>query len=148
MPYPPTIVVVHPKERRSKCTLEPLRGRPDLEFVTFSPQTPARFDGYIRLAPAGPPLSPADRDRGLLLLDGTWRLVELMERHFSAVPARSLPALHTAYPRVSKLYRDPPGGLASVEALYAAYRILGRPTRGLLEAYHWADRFLQLNDWA
>jgi pre-rRNA-processing protein TSR3 len=35
--------------------------------------------------------------------------------------------------------------LASVEALYAAYHILGRPTAGLLDHYRWAEAFLRLN---
>jgi len=35
--------------------------------------------------------------------------------------------------------------LASIEALYAAYRLLGRDTNGLLDHYRWADEFLRLN---
>jgi hypothetical protein len=40
---------------------------------------------------------------------------------------------------------DPDNGLASIEALYLAYHILGRPTAGLLDHYHWADAFLEAN---
>jgi ribosome biogenesis protein Tsr3 len=40
---------------------------------------------------------------------------------------------------------DPDNGLASVEALYLAYHILGRPTDGLLDQYHWGEEFLRLN---
>ena len=50
-----------------------------------------------------------------------------------------------AYPRVSKLGTDPDNGLATVEALFLAYHILGRSTAGLLAHYHWADEFLNLN---
>ena len=32
-----------------------------------------------------------------------------------------------------------------VEALFLAYHILGRPTEGLLDHYHWAEEFLKLN---
>jgi len=34
-----------------------------------------------------------------------------------------------------------------LEALYIAYRVLGRPTEGLLDHYRWAEEFLRLNGW-
>ena len=70
-----------------------------------------------------------------------------MERAFQEVPPRSLHGYRTAYPRVSKLGTDPDNGLASVEALYLAYHLLGRPTAGLLDHYRWAVEFLRLNGW-
>ncbi|GIW71275.1 MAG: hypothetical protein KatS3mg102_0817 [Planctomycetota bacterium] len=142
---PPTVIVRHRRERVSKCSLEPLRGRPDLVFVTYPDEQPPALAGYVRLALHGPPLSRADAGCGLLLLDASWRLVRPMERRYREVPARSLPPLATAYPRSSKLAPDPPGGLASVEALFAAYWILGRPTAGLLEHYRWREPFLAHN---
>ena len=68
-----------------------------------------------------------------------------MNRSFLDVPARSLSGYRTAYPRVSKQGTDPDNGLASVEALFIAYLILGRPTVGLLDHYRWAEEFLRLN---
>ncbi len=68
-----------------------------------------------------------------------------MTRDFAHVPARSLSGYQSAYPRVSKLGTDPDNGLASVEALFLAYHILGRPTVGLLDHYRWAESFLRLN---
>ena len=64
--YPKTVLVIHPKEKRIKCSLEPLRGRADLCFVEFSPQQPVELPGYVRLAVDGPPLTEADgeEDRG------------------------------------------------------------------------------------
>ncbi len=145
--YPPTYIVVHPKENRRKCSLWPLRGRPDLVFVRFRPDLSLELPGYVRLSVHGPPLTERDAQCGLLLLDGTWRYAEQMEKHFASVPPRSLPGLRTAYPRRSKLFEEPAGGLASVEALYAAYRLLGRPTDGLLDHYRWAEEFLRANGW-
>lgn len=143
--FPPTILVVHPKERRSKCTVEPLRGRPDFVFWNY-PHPDARVPaGYVRLGLGGPELTHADARCGLLLLDGTWRLTAAMERSFSHLPVRSLSGWHTAYPRVSKLFDDPPQGLATIEALFAAYCILGRDTAGLLDAYRFRDEFLERN---
>ena len=68
-----------------------------------------------------------------------------MIARFEEVPPRSLHGYRTAYPRVSKLGTDPDNGLASVEALFLAYWILGRPTEGLLDHYHWAAEFLHIN---
>ena len=65
---------------------------------------------------------------------------------FAHVEPRSLSGYVTAYPRVSKLGTDPANGLASIEALYIAMRILGRATEGLLDHYHWAREFLEVNE--
>lgn len=102
------------------------------------------------LAMEGPLLSAADGNHGLFILDATWRYAEVMERFVqkSAAPVlfRSLPPLlRTAYPRRQDDCADPERGLASVEALYAAYRLMGRDTAGLLDAYHWKEQFLAIN---
>ena len=90
-------------------------------------------------------LSSADAACGLLVLDGTWRLAGKMAGDFLDVPARTLPPWETAYPRTSKLFGDPLGGLATVEAVFAAYSVLGRDVTGLLDQYHWRDEFLARN---
>lgn len=147
MNHAPTVIVVHPREKPEKCSVNRLRTQPDFLFVTF-PQTPAvDLSNCIQLGMDGPLLSAADADRDLLLLDGTWRLVQRMAPSYRHVPIRSLPPTMTAYPRRSSVFPDPAGGLATIEALYAAYRILGRPTHGLLDHYHWKQRFLELNGW-
>lgn len=142
---PPTIVVVHPKERRSKCSVWPLRERADFVFWRFPDRGDEPLDGYVRLGIGGELLTPDDADRGLLVLDGTWRYADAMERDYADVPVRSIPRWETAYPRVSKWYDDPEGGLATVEAVFAAYVAMGRDTTGLLDHYHWADAFREAN---
>ena len=121
-------------------------GRPDLIFLTHPVKEPLSLDGYLRLAAHGPPLSSEDNASGLLLLDGSWRWAEVMNRDFLDVPPRSLTGYRTAYPRVSKRGTDPGNGLASVEALFVAYFVLGRPTDGLLDHYRWAEEFLSQNN--
>ncbi|MEZ6060131.1 MAG: hypothetical protein R3C19_07210 [Planctomycetaceae bacterium] len=145
--HPPTVIVVHPRERRSKCSVEPLRGRDDFRFFTFPEKITLPLNNYVRLGLDGPELKPDDAARGLLLLDGTWRLAQRMEPFFRHVPVRSLPPTKTAYPRVSKKYADPAEGLATIEALYAALRIMQRPLHGLLDTYYWKDEFLTRNGW-
>lgn len=167
----PTLIIRHPRERLSKCSLEPLRGRPELCFLKAS--STFRFDasGFLLLAIGHPVLSPEDAlchegasalherllalglapesaqplRRPLLLLDSTWRLLPQLMAAIQGQPIyRSLPThARTAYPRVSKISSDPNSGLASVEALYLARRLLGDDDPSLLDAYHWRDAFLQ-----
>ena len=138
------VVIRHPRERASKCSLQPLRNRPDLRFFKAHPDF--RFDatGYVLLTFDAPVLSAEDSGCPLLLLDSTWRLLPSLQACLTGSPVpRSLPArLHTAYPRISKISTDPARGLASVEALYAARLLQGRPTDGLLDSYHWRVPFL------
>lgn len=143
--FPQTVIVRSPRENPRKCSILPLKGRPDLLFVTYPVTQVPLLRGYVRLAADGPPLSADDAGCGILLLDGSWRRAEGMNRDFLDVPPRSLCGYRTAYPRVSKHGTDPENGLASVEALYLAYHLLGRPTVGLLDHYRWAAEFLRLN---
>ncbi len=146
MPASPiTIIVRSPHENPKKCSVLPLRGRPDLLFLTHPVGERPPLEGYVRLAAEGPPLTAADAECGLLLLDASWRRADAMTQAYADVPPRSLTGYRTAYPRVSKRGDDPDNGLATVEALYLAYHILGRPTAGLLEHYRWAEEFLREN---
>lgn len=142
---PITIIVRHPRERAAKCSVYPLRDRTDLLFLDYPPKELPDLTNYVRLAPDGPALSGADAAKGLLVLDGSWRWAEKMTKRFDFVPPRSLTGFRTAYPRVSKMFQDPPEGLATVEALFLALHILGRPTEGLLDHYRWREEFLRGN---
>ena len=118
-----------------------------MAFFTYPEQVTFPTENYIRLGMGGPELSEADAQSGLFVLDGTWRLAEKMERRYNDLPVRTLPQISTAYPRVSKLNYDPTGGLATIEAVYAALRIMNRPTDDLLDSYYWKQQFLELNGW-
>jgi pre-rRNA-processing protein TSR3 len=142
---PPTIIVRHTHESPHKCSILPLKGRPGIVIVNYPLLERPPLEGYVRLSAEGPPLGPDDVDAGLLLLDGSWRWAAAMERDFADIPPRSLSGWKSAYPRRSKLGTDPDNGLASIEALYIAHHILGRPTEGLLDAYRWAEEFRRIN---
>lgn len=136
-------VIRHQKERRSKCSLTPLEGRSDIEF--FRARAGWEFDvtGYTVLAMGAPLLSGEDAGRPLLLLDSTWRLLPQLEACLRGVGMyRTLPAVETAYPRISKIAHDPTGGLASVEALYLARLLVGVRDDSLLHGYYWREQFL------
>ncbi len=143
----PVTVIRHPKERISKCSLEPLRGRPEITFIKASKDLTFDCTGYILLAIDAPELSSLDVHCPILLLDSTWRLLPELEACLIGEPIRrSLPSMvRTAYPRVSKIFSDPLQGLASVEALYLCKYILGENDISLLDAYHWKDEFLKKN---
>jgi pre-rRNA-processing protein TSR3 len=146
--FPPTVIVRHRKENPRKCSVLPLRGRADVVFLSYPVVQRPPLEGYVRLAAEGPELSADDAAAGILLLDGSWRWAASMTRDFLDVPPRSLHGFRTAYPRVSKLGTDPDNGLASVEALFLAYHVLGRTTAGLLDHYRWAEEFLRVNELA
>lgn len=148
--FPPTVVWRHRKENLKKCSLRGLEPRADFRFFTYPVDTLPDLEGYILLEVNAPPLTPADRNCGLLLVDATWRYAELMLRQLQHktpyLISRSLPAhFQTTYPRRQTACPNPETGLASVEALYAAYVILGRDPSGLLDHYHWGSAFLAKN---
>lgn len=142
----PTTVIRHPKERIAKCSLRFLHDRPEMTFLRARPGFVFDATGFVLLAVDAPPLSAADRGHPLLLLDATWRWLAQLEACVTGAPLRrSIPGgLRTAYPRVSKVFADPSGGLASVEALYVARRMLGDDDASLLDGYHWREQFLAI----
>lgn len=148
--FPPTIILRHRKENLKKCSLRGLENRPDCLFFTYPQQ--ARLpdlSNYFLLALDAPSLSQADQDKGIFLIDGTWRYAELMQRQLPKphlFQKRSLPShFQTAYPRRQEDCPNPTQGLASIEALFLTYTLLGRPTDGLLDHYHWKEPFLEKN---
>jgi len=194
--FPPTIILRHRRENLKKCSLRGLESRQDMLFYSYPlKQQLPDLTGYVVLALNAPPLTLEDADKGIFLIDGTWRYAEKMlhtlyrknlknrefgkkaaqilesgasdivleqgaseDPKFVAKPTspktdssgffgiklpfelRSLPAsAKTAYPRRQEDAR----GLASCEALYLAYEILGRDPSGLLDHYQWKEKFLK-----
>jgi pre-rRNA-processing protein TSR3 len=146
MIVPPTIILRHRRENLKKCSLRGLEGKEGLSFYTY-PQDPLPdLTGYLLLTMGAPPLTSADANHGILLIDGTWRLAQVMGKQTQKLEARSLPSYRTAYPRRQTDCPDPATGLASVEALFLAHRILGRSYEDLLDFYYWKESFLRLNE--
>jgi len=143
----PTIILRHRKENLKKCSLRGLEVRDDLIFFPYplKRELPS-LDNYIHLALDAPPLTPEDGQNGLVLLDSTWKYEKQMRKSLpTGMKARSIPNLYkTAYPRKQTDCDDPEHGLATVEALFLAYHLMGRDTSGLLDHYYWKDQFLKL----
>jgi len=143
---PNALIIVRRGENRAKCTIQPLRGTPGLRFLAYPLAAAPDLSRHLLLAPGAPPLTAADAGRPLLLLDANWRHAPVMRRAIGPVEARAIPAgWRTAYPRRSKTGSDPDDGLATVEALFAAFCILGCRDDSLLRLYPWRDAFLDLN---
>lgn len=143
-----TVILRHRRENLKKCSLRGLETRSDLAFYTYPVDTLPDYSHFLLLKVGAPPLTIADRERGLFLIDGTWRLAQIMEKQLPwKMEARSLPpGYRTAYPRRQTDCPDPESGLSSLEALYIAHLLLQRSTENLLDTYHWKNLFLQMND--
>lgn len=143
--FPPTIILRHTRENLKKCSLTGLESREDLIFFTYPKDRLPLMPNYVMLSVEAPPLTLADAACGLFFIDATWRLAAKMEKVIDAtqtIQKRSLPfTVRTAYPRAQTDCPDPERGLATVEAIYLAYQLLGRPVDGLLDHYYWKNRF-------
>lgn len=145
--FPPTVIWRHKKENLKKCSLRGLEARPDFRFFTYPREALSDVENYIVLSIDAPPLESKDRNHGLLVVDGTWRYAQIMMKVVNTIPSliyRSIPGdYQTSYPRRQDDCPDPGRGLASIEAIYIAYEILGRDTSGLLDNYYWRECFTQ-----
>lgn len=147
--HPVTTILRHKKENLNKCSLRGLENRAELQFFRYPKDKLPFLENTILLTLDGEVLTENDAVMGLLLLDGTWRYATKMYQHVTKEQKfieRSLPKCwKTAYPRRQEDCSDPAAGLSSVEALYAAYTILGWNSEGLLDNYYWKRKFLSLN---
>ncbi len=147
--FPPTFIWRHRKENLKKCSLRGLEEDPNFCFFSYPQEELPNLEGYVLLSMEGPELSSKDAHHGLLLLDATWCYAACMERRFlnSPVVRRTVPNhFRTAYPRRQTECPDPRRGLASVEALYVAYFLLGRDCQHILDRYFWKEAFLEINN--
>jgi pre-rRNA-processing protein TSR3 len=142
-----TAIIRHRRENLKKCSLSGLEGKEGLRFYSYPIDPLPNFAGFLLLKVGAPLLTEADAKRDLLLIDGTWKLAQVIENQLPSLEARSLPShFRTAYPRKQTHCPDPEAGLSSVEALYVSHLILGKPHADLLDLYYWKDRFLRLNE--
>ena len=86
------IVIRHPKERKSKCSLASLHNHHLITF--YNAHKDFRFDatGYILLTLNSSPLTSQDSGHSFIILDSTWRLIPHLEDCIEGEPIRrSLP---------------------------------------------------------
>jgi len=137
-------IIRHPDENLAKCTLEPLRSRQELSFFQFTASLKIEATDAVVLSVDASLISEVDAGRPLILLDGNWKHVPKLKSCLTGTPIyRSLPRVPTAYPRRNDEGLDPMEGLASVEALYLALKLLGHNDPSLLSQYYWREEFLK-----
>jgi pre-rRNA-processing protein TSR3 len=151
-PLFPTYIIRHKRENLKKCSLRGLESSPHFSFFQYPVKEIPDLSNYTLLTMDAPPLTANDSKNGLLILDATWRYAEQMlrqlEPYLKHTIRRSIPSSYrTSYPRRQHDCPEPDLGLASIEALYIAYRILGKNTEGILDHYYWKDHFLLNNEW-
>ncbi len=146
-------IILDTGETANKCTIAPLRDRPDFRLI--------RVQGAQALGPLSAPIllhhegecltriraSAAPID-GIASIDCVWkRLGLLVDRVEGRLPrlARIPDGFETAYPRRSVKNTDPDGGLATIEAIFVAAALLGRWDASLLSRYYFGRRFVEMN---
>jgi len=147
------IIISRDDRQDKKCTLYPLRERPDFSFRTKKdPGTISQ--NSILLFPKGEllttelagdiirELAENDGSNEIVLVDSRWRKAKGIADSLPPMRKVSLEGYETGAKR-----RDPPPkcGLASCEALYLASLYLGSPDLSLLSNYHFRQRFFKLN---
>lgn len=144
-------ILMDKRENPRKCTIAPLKGRPDFAIRYFSKNRPiAAFQADCLLHVDGEDLSRVERGRyqSLALIDCTWKKVgPTLSRVARPLPplVRIPEGFLTAYPRRNQEGKDPEAGLATIEALFIAAAFLGNWDESLLEKYYFKDQFLEKN---
>ncbi|NGX62797.1 MAG: hypothetical protein KR126chlam6_00197 [Candidatus Anoxychlamydiales bacterium] len=144
----PTIIIRHKKENLKKCSLRGLEKRENICFYSYPLKNELPdFSNYFLLEMNAPELKAQDQDKGILLIDSTWKyLAKILKILPENIEKRSLPKNYiSAYPRKQTMCTDPIRGLASIEALYLAYMLTKRDITGILDNYYWKEQFLSIN---
>jgi ribosome biogenesis protein Tsr3 len=103
----------------------------------------------VLLHPEGECLTKIKSSMGIAAIDCVWRRVEpILSRIAAPVPvlARIPDGFQTAYLRKSSFGFDPDGGLATIEAIFAARALLGDWQPDLLSKYPFGRAFVELNE--
>ena len=101
-------ILRHAEENLVKCTLEPLRQRPELDFIEATGEVTLDGTGMLLLEIGAPPITLADAGCRLILLDGSWKQVAELRARVTGQPlGRSLPPVTSSYPRRNREGLDP-----------------------------------------
>lgn len=73
-----TYILRHQRENLKKCSLRGLEKRKDCQFFTYPTSVLPDLSQYFLLAIEAPPLHSSDFNKGIFLLDATWRYADKM----------------------------------------------------------------------
>lgn len=147
------IIISRNNKIEKKCTLFPLRGRPDFFFRTQDEKGEITHNSIL-LFPDGEPFSKEliteiwkselenNSVLNIVLIDSRWKKARGIAESLPDIRWVTLEGYVTGAQR-----KDPPpeGGLSSVEALFLASLHMGSPDITLLSNFHFKDRFFELN---
>jgi len=133
-------------ENAKKCSVLPLRGRKDFEFISRDNFDVSDFSGLTLLHPEGKPVKKISKDEKLLLVDSNWRKARKMysrlEQKYPNMKKISISGFVSGYPWKKG---RPENGLCSIEVIFAAHLVAGIHDESLFENYRYKDKFLELN---
>jgi ribosome biogenesis protein Tsr3 len=145
-------IIIDSGETANKCTIAPLASRPDFRLLSAKGAEPiGPLKSSVLLHPQGECLTKIRSCRenlGIAAIDCVWRRVDpILSRIAAPVPVlgRIPDGFQTAYLRKSYYGYDPDGGLATIEAIFAARALLGHWQPDLLSKYPFGRRFVELN---
>jgi len=146
-------VILDSGETANKCTIAPLSYRTDFRlFRVKGAKTLGPLEAQVLLHHEGECLTTLRKNladvQGIASIDCVWRRLEgLIKRIEGRLPvfARIPEGFETAYPRRSELDTDPPGGLATIEAIFVARGLLGSWDATLLSEYYFGRKFIEMN---
>ena len=95
----PTIILRHRKENLKKCSLKGLEKRQDILFYTYPKDPLPDLSNYILLNTEGEEFSEKDSNKGIFLIDSTWKyLQKILKIIPKSIQTRSIPKnFKTAY---------------------------------------------------
>ncbi|MFH0869286.1 MAG: hypothetical protein V1839_03600 [archaeon] len=140
------VVIKDYKENEKKCSVLPLRGRKDFEFISRDNFDMSDFSGLTLLHPEGEPVKKLSKDTDLLLVDSNWRKARKMytrlEQKYPNMKKVSISGFVSGYPWKKG---RPENGLCSIEVLFAAFLLAGIYDESLFDSYRYKDKFFELN---
>lgn len=146
-------IVLDSGEKANKCTIVPLADRADFRLIRVKgPPKLGPLEATVLLHHEGECLTTLRQKMGVVsgiaAIDCVWRRLPVLHRRLAEpvpVLARIPDGFETAYPRRSAKETDPSRGLATIEAIFIASALLGRPDTTLLAKYYFGAKFLEMN---
>ena len=147
-------IILDSGETANKCKIAPLSGRADFRLFRVRGEGPlGPLSAPVLLSIDGVDLSElrVAGVQALAAVDCVWRRLPKLLARTAWVDGKQpilakIPAgFVTAYPRVGSHFKDPDGGLATIEALFTAAALLGNWDVSLFSKYYFGRRFVDLN---
>jgi pre-rRNA-processing protein TSR3 len=144
-------ILMDRKENPRKCTILPQKERSDFKIRYFGgpkPIDPFEADCLLHIDGEDLASLPRGSCKSVAMIDCNWKKVEgALQKVVRPLPrlVRIPEGFLTAYPRRNAQGKDPPAGLATIEALFIAAAFLGTWDETLLDKYHFQTQFLEMN---